>query len=274
MQTAALPNRFLSFVLVLLALGGVLKLKDFLLVPQPQFVPRLSGTELTEKLRTAKAPVFVFFYHSSHGAAARTFFPVIDQLANRFDNRIHFCRYQLSAKYPDPFFNDVWQYDSVFVLFKDGAEVKRLPAPITSLANANLGYAFLMIKDLIGYWKSPSPGNAIPPVQYVHAGNFQEAVLNSKNFVIVNFTSPTCPAAENFKPDFKRIAVANQNFAEFYLCDVTLPQNREIRLQAGSSATPTVALFFDGGRRAQFSGGFTDFQANEAAILGLLVPYL
>lgn len=261
--------------LILIILAGYLYLNPNIFFPkEPRSVPLLAGADLMERLQEEKEPVFVFFYHSPSGVSARTYFPILEDLAQRFGNKVRFYRYQASPKYPDQYFNEFWRYDSVFALFQNAQEIRRAPLVISSLAVANQGFAFLVIKDHLGLRRPLVAGREAPGAQLITADDFRPAVLASTGYSIVLFTSPHCPAARRFQPDFERVAAANGDLAEFFVLDVTAAGGSEVQGRYAGRSTPTVAIFYQGAFQGKFSGGFNDPNANESAILGLLVPYL
>jgi thiol-disulfide isomerase/thioredoxin len=199
------------------------------------------------------------------------YLPVLDEFAVKYGDRVDFVRYPL-GDYNTEKFKEYWQMESQMALFKDGIKLGSSPGFSTNVQAATRGFVFKTIKQWL------LPRYVLPPDEdrkdwFVNADDFQTRVLDAHRPVVVDFTCNTCPYARMLEPQFKQIALANAAIANFYLVDVNDPNNRGIVWKYGSSATPTLALFYDGKRRQKISGASPQFEGNEAIILGMISNY-
>lgn len=263
----------MRWLIIVLIIAAILKF-GFFSTREPKFVPLLSGPQLSAKMKDAQEPVFVFFYHSSWGTrdARNAYFPILNQFAQRLVGNVLFYRYKESEQPPDPFFNKYWHNGASFVLFKNGQEVKRWPVALLARNTDNWGNVFIFLGKYAGLPRK-SYSSAEPLLTNLRDADFKSAVLDSHNFVIVDFTSPTCPAAATFKPSFSRVAQMYQERADFYYYDVTQPAVNSLGHSFKSFPTPTIGFYNDGKLVKKVSGAYSTFAQDQSLVAGLLAKY-
>jgi thiol-disulfide isomerase/thioredoxin len=267
LETPQLLALAIFVVVVIFNLGPI---KLFFTGYQPKNLPVISSSDLTDLISSKRSkPTLVYFYHKITDSTARSYLPVLDEFAAKYGDRVDFVRYPL-GDYQKEQFKEYWPMESQMVVFKDGIKAGAAPGYASNLPSVSRGVTFKLLKE----WIAP---HVLPPEErkdwFVHAGEFETLVLNARRPVVVDFTCKTCPYAQMFEPQFKQIASANSGMAEFYLCDTNDPDNRDILWKYGSTATPTVALFYDGKRRQKISGASPQLDGNEAIILGMISSY-
>lgn len=250
---------------------GFLPLVEDLLPPrEPKFVPQLTSEQLKEKIQVAQGPVLVFFYNPQFEELERQYFPALDQLANQFNDKISFYRYQLTTHASDPFSDQYSGYAGYLVLFQNGRKTKDCPIQtIYDTAAANRGSIFLFVKEYTGIEGLP-PSSSSLPIKHLSHDDFQELVLNSQNLVLVDFTAfAHCPNGMKFHSDFEHTAAKYKNLADFYFCDV-----EDFPRMAHVSKKTLIALFYHGKCVDELASAYVDSTGNEAEVLGSLIPYL
>lgn len=264
-----------STIIIILALIGFaylayVKSTD---VPDPKGVPEGQRKVFLEQLRQDLTPSLVLFYRSRY--EVRNYFKVLEQLKDQFGSKINFYRYPLGNDSQDPFFKDYGRWEGLLVLFKNGREVAKKGVVNFSVPEANLGYAFMMIRDEIDA-RHFGVGDVLSKAEdFVQGSGLYEKILNSKGLVVVAIVSSECPTSRDFQPAFKRVAREESRFARFYMTDGSdKTEHMRIMEMVALYMVPSMAVFRDGQLIAKHTGGFESWEANEALIMGMIVPYL
>jgi thioredoxin 1 len=267
METPRLLALVVFIVFVLFNLGHI---KTFFTGYQPKNLPAISADDLDQIISSKRSrPTLVYFYHKITDSTARLYLPVLDEFAAKYGDRVDFVRYPL-GDYTKEKYKEYWQMESQMALFVGGQKAGSSPGYATSVPAATRGFVFRLIRNSIASRGVPLTGRSD---WFVNADNFESKVLGARRPVVVDFTCTTCPYARMFEPQFKQIALANAELADFYLCDTNDANNGKILWKYGSRATPTTALFYDGKRRQKISGASPQFEGNEAIILGMISNY-
>ncbi len=234
----------------------------------PKNIPLIEASEL--KSMYSSKPTFVYFYHKLSDDTPKQYFPVLDELAERYAGKVNFYRYQHNADYQKEEFKDHWSNQSTLVMLQNGKETKSAAASLGNPKFLPRGFAFKFLKDsVIG---------ATPISQrsdlFIKPEEFEKKVLGSLKPVVVNFTCDTCPAARMLEPHYKQIALENAGIADFYMVDTNDAKNSDILSAYGTRATPTMVLFYNGKKCLRQTGAYSQKEPNEALILGMISKYL
>ncbi len=100
-------------------------------------------------------------------------------------------------------------------------------------------------------------------IKEITAADYENAVINHKGKVIVDFYSSECSPCEALAPKFEFFADLFHNEITFY--KVFRQQNRELATSIGVKSSPTL-LFYDNGKEVhdRFSGEIRKWQIAEA----------
>jgi thiol-disulfide isomerase/thioredoxin len=241
------------------------KIKTYFYGYEPRHVPLIETSQL-KSLKSSK-PVFVYFYHKLADATPKGYFPVLDEFAVRYGDKVDFYRYLLNDNYQIEEFKNYWANQSTLVLFQDGREIKSQAAMLGDPRFLPRGFTFKFLKSSL---ISAHPKTAERKDWFLGPDDFERKIVQSLKPVLVNYTCDTCPAARMLEPAFRQIALENSDIADFYMVDTNDPKNIDILREYGTNATPTLALFNNGKRCFMKTGAYGNREPNEALILGMI----
>ena len=102
-------------------------------------------------------------------------------------------------------------------------------------------------------------------VEEIDAARFQADVLGSEGMVLVDFSATWCGPCRMLRPVLEEISAENEGRVTIYSVDID--RCRNLALQYGVSAVPTMILFQDGKPVRQAMGAQP--KANVLDLLGL-----
>lgn len=269
----------LVFLVLFVVVVGYLAYTRLVHVPEPKNVPQLHGAAFQDQLRRDQVPSLVLFYSSPDGWAARYYFQVMEYLAGRFDSKVNFYLHRLDNVADDPYFKDYGERKGVLVLYKNGKAILKKNLEYFSAPEANLGYAFMMIRDEIGSRRFGIFDDLALAGDSVMGVDLYERILKTKGLVVLALVSSECSASRSFRSVFERVANEQGRFAKFYITESKSDGSNKTEYSRIMHAVelykvPAIAVFQDGQLKAKRSGGFQSSEGNEAQIMGMIVPYL
>ncbi len=247
-------------------------LHPYLIGYTPKNFPQVNSAALEQILREDPRPILVYFYHHKNSEVSRRLLPVLDDFASLYQTQIPFYTYQFGDSDSQRFAPYKGPYDGNTVIFQNEQELTRTNPILFDDKSSNKGSVFLFLEK---YVKTlPRSRRFFKPDEdwYLTNDNFETRISNSQKPLLVDFTHPACFSCVNFAPQFKAIGEIYGDLADFYYAKVQ--DSSALWKKYGVRPYPTILLLDQSKLKQKKTGAYSSQEANEAMIVGMLLPYL